>query len=402
MGSDLRATVRHPDDRLIALGLLALGLVVYLVSIHGQTTVYDYFGRLAVAFTHGRWWLDGAPPYLNELVTGVGGHRYSVVQPLPALLLVPLVPFGQPGQIQTFLSAVAGGAAGAPIYLICRRLGAGQLVAAMIALLSLFGTEMWVLAVDGRSWWAADALGALILTLATWAAVSRAPALAVGALLGAATLTRGPMILAAPALLLLMPGRPSVGRALLIGVATIPFIGIEAIYNQLRWGTPMEVGYTLLSSSDPFYSRGIFSVTYIPRHIYAMFFEPPRFVDDTLTFLRARSIGMSLLFVTPALLWIARAPIVARTVPRVLAGLALGLITLIPDISFGTVGFEQYGYRRALDAQPFLMALLALGAAWTGREWRRLPAPLFTFAVALSIAINVYFLLTIRAFGMAQ
>ncbi len=394
----IRDAARRLTDGQAALLLLAFGVVAYLVSIRGQETVFDYFGRLAVAFTQGRYWLDDAPPHLNELVTGVGGHRYSVVQPLPALLLVPLVPFDTPGRIQTFMSAVAGGASAAPIFLLLRRLGAPRPVAVLVALLSLFGTELWILAVDGRSWWAADTIGALALCLAVWAAVSGARPFVVGAALGGATLARGPMILAAPALLLLMPGRPTIGAAVALAAGVVPFIGIEAVYNVARWGTPLEVGYTLLSSSDPFYSRGIFSLSYLPRHVYAMLFEPPAFVDNTVAFLRARSIGMSLLIVTPALLWIARAPLVARAAPLVPA-LALGLVTLVPDVLFGTVGFEQYGYRRALDAHPFLLALMTLGAARTPGGWRPWPTTLFIVAAVASVLINLYFLVTTRLFG---
>lgn len=394
--------LRSLTDGQLALLLLAAGVFVYLLSARGQETVFDYFGRLAVALTHGEWWLDDAPSHLNELVTGVGGHRYSVVQPLPALLLVPLVPFGHPGEIQTFLSAVAGGATGAPMFLIGRRLGAPRSVAVTVALLSLFGTELWITAVDGRSWWAADTIGALVLTLAVWAALAGAPPLVVGLALGAATLTRGPMILAAPALFLLLPGRPSVRRALAIAGGIAPFIALEAAYNVARWGTPLEIGYALLSADDPLYSRGIFSLSYVPRHIYAMFLEPPAFVDNTLTFLRARFIGMSLLVVTPALVWIARTPFLVRSGGMWIAFLALGLITLAPDMLFGTVGFEQYGYRRALDAHPFLMALTAVGAAWTGRGWRPRAGALFLVVVAVSIALNLYFLVTIRVYGMAR
>lgn len=398
MISALRDAARRATDREIALVLLVSGVAAYVIAIRGQETVFDYFGRLAVGLTQGRYWLDDAPPHLNELMGGVGGHRYSVVQPLPALLLVPLVPFGGPAAVQTFLSAVAGGASAAPMFLVLRRLDVPRALAVTVAILSVFGTQILVLAVDGRSWWAADTLGALVLTLAVWAALSGASPVVVGLALGAASLTRAPMLLAAPALFVLMSGPATLRRAIGIAAGVAPFIGIEAAYNLARWGTPMEIGYSLLSGNDPFYSRGIWSLSYLPRHLYAILFEPPAFVDNELAFLRARGIGMSLLIVTPALLWIARAPLVAHRLPYA-AGLFLGLLTLVPDVLFGTVGFEQFGYRRALDAHPFLTALMAVGAGWTGRVWRERPTPLFAAAAVLSVTANVYFLITIRLFG---
>lgn len=95
-------------DRSVAFALGALGVVVYLLSILGHTTTFDYFGRLAEALAQGRYWLDDAPPHLNELLVGVGSHAYSVVPPLPAILLVPLLPFGDPAKIQAWTRPPSG------------------------------------------------------------------------------------------------------------------------------------------------------------------------------------------------------------------------------------------------------------------------------------------------------
>lgn len=391
-----------PSDRLVALGILLLGVLVYLVSIREHATHFDYFGRLAEAFTQGRYWLDDAPPHLNELVEGVGGHRYSVVPPLPAILLVPLVPFGSTEEIQTFLSALAGGASGAPLYLALRRLAVPRAFDLAAVACSTFGTTLWVSAVDGRSWYAADAIAVLVLSLALWAAVAGAPSMAVGAVLGVATLARLPLVLVAPGLLLLTRGRrPLAPRALAFAVGLAPFIGIEALYDLLRWGTPLEVGYGLLSADDPFYSGGLFSITYLPRHIYAILFEPPAYVDGQLLFLRAKFVGMSLLVATPAFLWLARVPLVVRSF-RPATALLLACLPLVPDVLFGTVGFEQYAYRRSLDAQPFLIALLAVAGGWERGRWMDRPPGLFLFAVGLSVAVTLYFLVTIRLYGFAR
>ena len=72
----------------------------------------------------------------------------------------------------------------------------------------------------------------------------------------------------------------------------------------------------------------------------------------------------------------------------------------MPGWLFATVGYEQYGYRYSLDLQPFLIVLVAVGAAWRPSGWAR-PSALFWSAVALSILVTGYFLLTIRLFGFA-
>jgi hypothetical protein len=141
-------------------------------------------------------------------------------------------------------------------------------------------------------------------------------------------------------------------------------------------------------------------LSYLPRQVYAMFFEAPAFVEEQLFFLRPRSVGMSLLIATPAYLWLARAVLAGRAFgPSV--PLWLCCLTLVPDLLFGTIGFEQYGYRRSLDAQAFLMPLLAVGAGWLARDWLPAGTTLFRAAVILSVLITFYFFITIRTFGFA-
>ncbi|MBM4421012.1 MAG: hypothetical protein FJ034_05415, partial [Chloroflexi bacterium] len=107
-------------DRAIAAALAGLALLLYLILITGHQTGFDYFGRLAHAMTQGRLWLDGAP--LSELDPGRDGHLYNVQPPLPAILMVPLVPFGPPAKIETFLCAVLGAASAFPLFMALRAL----------------------------------------------------------------------------------------------------------------------------------------------------------------------------------------------------------------------------------------------------------------------------------------
>ena len=391
-------------DRQVAAALAAIGLVAYLVTTFGETTVFDYFGRLAVAITQGHLWLDGAPPHLNELATGTGGHQYSAVPPLPAILIIPLLPFGPPATLQTLLSAAAGGLIAAPLYLGQRALGVPGGLALGTSIFSIFGTGLWITAVDGRSWFAAGAIGTLFLSLAFWCAAARGPWIILGALLGAAILSRLPMALALPGLLLLASRgdiRAAIRALPPVALGLAPFLAVQGAYNLARWGTIGDAGYAILVENDPFYPHGLFDVRYVPRHLYALFFEPPSLVESDPFFLRARSIGMSVLVTAPPLLWIARAATNGRTLWAT-APLALACLPLLPDIVYGGIGFEQYGYRRSLDVLPFLVALATIGGGWTGNAWLPRGTPLFRAALVVSVLINVYFLIEIHRFGYAR
>jgi len=391
-------------DRQVAVALGLLAVVVYLASIVGQTTRFDYFGRLAYALARGEFWLDGAP--LSEIEPGLGGHFYNVQPPLVGILLVPLVPFGSPARIETFLCALLGALSAAPLYLALRALRVPRDLSVWTTILSLFGTTLWVTAADGRSWFAAHTAALLFATLALWLAATRRSPVLIGMALGAAALARTPLAFAAPGLLLLARRegdslRGLARAALLLGLGALPFAAVQGVYDYARWGDPLDIyGPQLHQAGHPDFVHGYFSLDYLPRQLYAIFFAPPAFLDGQPFPLRARSIGMSLVATTPALLWLARSASVCWSVPAGRAVALAAALVFLPSLLFATVGYEQYGYRRILDAQPFLMYLLALGAGWSGAAWIRAPR-LFRLAVVLSVAITFYFLVEIRRFGYA-
>src|SRR2546428_293368 len=56
------------SDRAVAIWIAVIAAAIYVAAGIGLATDYDYYGRLADAFLHGRWWLTEAPPWLNELL----------------------------------------------------------------------------------------------------------------------------------------------------------------------------------------------------------------------------------------------------------------------------------------------------------------------------------------------
>ncbi len=391
---------RRSDPKIalyLALGTIAL----YIVSGLGHPTVYDYDARLAVSLTHGRWWLDEQPAWLSELVPcGIG--RYCVhLAPLPALLVMPFLLFLSDGLAQTTASAVIGGLIAAPTYLALRTVGAPRAVAIATVAFGVAGTTMWFDASDGRAWFFAHAAAVLFASIAVLAALRRAPSWAVALLLGIAALARLPIFAAAPALALLVARRrgeplPRVMLGGAIGLA--PFAAIYIGYNLLRWGVPWDAGYLALNSVEPFYTQGLFSLSYVPRHLYAMFVQAPDFVDGTLFFLRPTWLGTSLLLVSPAVVyavagvksWRQR----SETAPLALAA----LLVLIPDLTFAATGFAQFGYRYFHDAQAFVVPLVAIGGAWHDGTWTR-PSWTFLIAIGFSVIANLYGVVAITHFA---
>lgn len=391
-------------EKWIAVALGCLAVSGYVIAGWGAPTVYDYYGRLAEAFVHGRYWLTDDPPWLNELLACGDGRWCVAYPPLPAILAVPLVWLGT-ATAQDVVSQVAGGASAAFLYLALRAYGAPRLVAVTGTLLSAFGTTLLFTSADGRSWYAAHAVAMLFTSIAFYLAARGGPAWGVGAAIGFAALARLPVAAATPALALLVarrggtPFRAALTRVVLGG---LPLLAIYVAYNVLRWGTVTDAGYARLTEGDFFFDHGLFSLAYLPRHLYAIAMEPPDLVPNVWYFLRPRFVGMSLFLVTPAFLFVfAGLQDVRRSIAVAATALAAGL-ALLPDVTHGTVGFAQFGYRFSIDAQPFLVALAVGGDALRNGVWRRRPSVLFLIACALAVVMNVYATVAIIRYGFWQ
>jgi hypothetical protein len=393
------------SDRAAAIWIGVIAAGIYVAAGFGLATEYDYYGRLADAFLHGRWWLTEAPPWLNELLV-CGEGRYCVVYPpLPAILSLPFVPFFPAAVAQVVASRLAGGASAGVLYYGLRAYGAPRTYALAGALLSAFGTTLFFSSVDGRAWFAAHSASMLFLAGAFAVAARGGNAVAVGALLGLSALARLPVALAAPAVALLCARRAGTGYGRTLGgviAGGLPLTVVYVGYNLLRWGTPLDDGYARLAQGDVFFRQGLFSPLYLLRQLQAIFLETPEFVPGTPFFLRPRFIGMSLFLTTPAFLWVFLGLREVRRNVVVAATAAAALLALLPDLFHGTVGFQQFGYRFSIDAQPFLVALALTGDGLGRGIWRRRPTVIFILAIVLSLAVNIYATIAITRFEYWQ
>jgi hypothetical protein len=393
------------SDRAVAIWIGVIAAAIYVSAGIGLATDYDYYGRLAEAFLHGRWWLTEAPPWLNELLP-CGDGRYCVIYPpLPAILSLPLVPFFTTAMAQVVASRIAGGASAGVLYYGLRAYGATRTYALAGALLSAFGTTLFFSSVDGRAWYAAHSASMLFLAGAFALAARGGSALMVGALIGISALARLPVALAAPALALLCArraGTPYVRSLAGVVGGGVPFAIVYAGYNLLRWGTPLDDGYSRLIQGDVFFTHGLLSPVYLLRQLQAIFLEPPDLIPNTPFFLRPRFLGMSLFLTTPAFLWIFLALREIRRDVIVAATAGAALLALLPDLFHGTVGFQQFGYRFSIDAQPFLVAMALSGDGLFRGVWRGWPTIIFIVALVLSLVMNVYATIAITRFDYWQ
>jgi len=318
---------------------------------------------------------------------------------------VPFAIFLSPAAAQVVASRIAGGASTGVLYAALRAFGAPRGYALIGAMLSTFGTTLFFSSVDGRAWYAAHAASMLFLSGAFLVASRGGSGLLIGALVGASSLARLPLAAVTPALAWIAArrGRFTLWRALVaVGLGGLPFAVLYVAYNLARWGSPLDEGYAQLTRGDIFFDHGLFSIFYLPRQLNALLLALPDLVGGTPFFLRPRGEGMSLLLTTPAFVWVF---VALREVRRdkIVAGTAVALaLALLPDLVYATWGFQQFGYRRSIDAQPFLVAMALVGDGLRNGTWRRRPTTLFIAAVAVSMLINVYATIAITRFDYWQ
>ena len=393
------------SDRALAVSIAAAACIAYLAAGFDLLTDFDYYGRLAHAFLDGRWWLTEAPPWLNELLTCGDGRWCVAYPPLPAALTIPLVLFLPSALAQVLVSRIAAGVSAGILYLALRALGMSRVLAIAGAALSALGTTLFFSSVDGRAWFDAHAVAMPFLCAALlFAARGERPVL-VGALIGLATLSRLPIAAATPAVALLLARRgalPPVGTFARVVVGGLPFAAVYVAYNVMRWGTPLDAGYARLAEGDFFFTHGVFSLFYIPRHLYAIFLQPPLLNESSPWLFTFDIRGMSLFLTTPAFLWCFAGLRHVRRDPAIACSAVAALLALLPDIVHATVGFAQFGYRFSIDAQPFLVVLALAGDARTVDGWRARPSWLFVSAIVLSFVINLYATIAITRFALWQ
>jgi hypothetical protein len=290
-------------------------------------------------------------------------------------------------------------------------MGVSSVATIALSLIFGFGTIVWFSAQVGTAWHFAHVV-AIFFTLVAIAVCQRdGPTWLIGVLMAAATLSRLPVAAALPFFGAYVVDRAARGtgqgvpfgsldgslvatwpsrlvRRRLIGLAVPMALGFGVpilcylVYNAARFGSPLENGYALIPGvlAEAAYTNGIFGIANIPSSVWAMLLATPPTVAGFPYFQPPRIGPVSILLTTPAFLWAFR----ARRPDwfNLGAWTAIGLI-LIPILTHGGTGDEQFGYRFAQDFYPFLFLLMVRG-------FRGRPGVLAVVAVGIGLIVNAW------------
>lgn len=396
-GQTARRVSRRALERLAqpAVGfVLAGGIYAWVAAVHSggfTPSSYAYFTFLADAFLHGQLHLRLLPDSPVDLST-YDGKVFLYWPPFPAVVSMPLVALFGLQTSDVAMTVVLGAANVALVAALLRSAVARRVVRltraqrGWLVLFFAFGTVHFTLAPFGRVWFTAQVIGFCCLALAYWAAIHlrsiSAFALA-GAAVGAAFLTRNHLLFAGlwPAAYLLHAHRaePRGRLAAYVLAGLVPVaaaIGLLLLYNDLRFGSPLENGLQYHKPGGDFQTNmdryGAFSLHYLPTNFYYQYLYHP------LPYREGSHMGGGLFWMSPVFLAAALAFVGQRA--RWSAGLLTASCALVavPILLLMGTGYVQFGPRYTLDFTVPLLLLTAMGL-------RRAPRVALPIAVALAM-----------------
>ncbi|HEY1882943.1 MAG TPA: hypothetical protein VGG51_07880 [Candidatus Cybelea sp.] len=348
-------------------GLLAFAVTALLS--HLRPTPYNNFVLLAQALLSGHAWIDWPGAYIDALP--YNGHYFIIEAPLPAILLMPFAALFGGQTNQTVLAAVLAGITIGATWELGERLGLRRSSIAWICAFFLAGTDLLWCAMLGDVWFIAHVCACCFTMLALLELAGRRRGWLVALFAVCAVESRFSMILALPVYAYLLaadaPRAAAIRRFVSFGAALLPLAILWILYNQARWGTWNDIGYTAWYHQDQagMPTGSPFRFEYLPNQLWSFFVQLPTFLR-AYPWLRPEYSGLALTWTSPALIlaFLARSP--ARWV---VALWACVILVAAPNLLYYVNGFAQFGMRHALDFEPFLVVLMMLGVRERFPRW---------------------------------
>ena len=358
-----------------------LGALAAVLCAHGRHSPYDNYVLLAYQFLHGQIWID--PLWRDSSIDAVlfEGHRYVVNDPVPALLLLPLVALVGTAANQTLLACLLCGVAVGAAWALLERVGVRNRAIIWLIVFFLAGTDLLWCSMLGDVWFLAQTSTVAFTMLALCELAGKRRGWLVALWFALALGSRFTVIMALPVLLwwvydgfLARDDRAPAEKlrnALGFCAVMVPFFGLWAAYNVARWHVPWDAGHTVFFHQDPFMgapSGSPFGLANVPVELFSFFVVPPEW-SATFPYLHPSRFGTALWFTSPALIL----AFFARRPRRLVVSLWLAAVLVAgPSLLYYANGGSQFGMRHALDFEPFVLVLMGLAAAsdLRGVIWR--------------------------------
>ena len=409
--------------------------------LHGRAWIP--FPQAATATTPGNDYFQDLYPLFED-----GEFTGRVLLPFPPLPALLLLPFVAAWGLSVDQESLAVGVAAIGVLVAWWMLGGLRITLGVRALTTVVfatGTVWWWAAAVGSTWYLAhlvavvSALAAVGMALRAdrraadedpwderdvdlpWWSVDRRQVLA-GLLLGIAVTARLPLVFAAPFLMLVGGGGSTLRRSVSAAVGGVLPVAALLGYTWLTTGSVLHPGYDyqyqLEANGYPTLGYhpdwSVEDIRYVPQNLRIMLASLPLVLPDiqpdtlgaypTIVLCAEPGatrglfdadcplalpvdVGTSILLSAPGLL-LALFAIRRRPVARLTLGAGITvLVVVLFNLAHFSQGWVQWGYRFSLDFVPFLLPLVALGAARAGDGRPRATAIALLIAGA---AINLW------------
>ena len=348
-----------------------------------DSTIYNNYVLLADAFLHGHAWILWPGQYIDALPWN--GQHFVIEAPIPGVLLMPLVAIFGYHTNQTAFACVAAGLSVAVAWNVARRLGAPLPLAAALTLFFAFGTDVAWCAIYGGVWFVAHSTAVLFAMLAVTETLGRRRLWLVVLWLALAAGCRFSVVLALIPLVAYVVALQSPAerkRALGPAIAVLaPAIALYVIYNEVRWGTPYDIGYTEWYHQDQIGqpTGSPFRLRYLRYELDSFFLTIPRLVRG-FPWIAPSYSAVAIEVASPALVL---AFFVREKSRLVLALAAAATLVAVPSFVYYANGGSQFGMRHALDFMPFMFPLVVLAT-------RRVPSWISYPLLYVSVAVGLW------------
>ena len=358
----------------LLIGLLSA--IVALLVAHGRVTPYNNYVLFAESLLHGHLWIDQLWPGPAIDAVLFDGHRYIVNDPVPGILILPLVALVHLHANQTLLACLLCGVAGGAAWALFARLGVPRAAAAWLLVFLMVGTDLLWGSMLGDVWFIAQTSAVAFMLLALYELAGERRGWLVALWYALAIGSRFTVVMALPVVLwwtfdgfLVRERRPRALRGALLTL--VPFVVLWVAYNVARWHVPWDAGHTIFFHEDSIGSPvgSPFSLRNVPWQLWSFFVLPPDH-QHAPPYLVPSQLGTALTYTSPALLL----ALFARRPAHLVVSLWIAtFLAAGPSLLYYVNGGAQFGMRHALDFEPFLLTLMALAATpKLGVVWRAL------------------------------
>ena len=265
--------VRHRSDLawFAVVGLVYVATTIAVAIAHPE---YRMDRAMTIATSVARGNLDStlAPGSLDTVT--VGDVTYPVISPLPIVPYLVFVPVPGLWENSRWIISTGIGIVAAWMTLpLARRYGPGGQATWWLATLGAFGTLLWTLSISGNFYYLAhvEATAFVLAALLEWR--GRRRPLVIGLAIGLASLARPTILLAAIpfGVVLIASSSRRLWTALSFGLPLALAVAATALYNFVRFGSPLESGYGVSTifrdSLVRERAKGVFSIRHLPDNL---------------------------------------------------------------------------------------------------------------------------------------